>query len=235
MPANWKQELGLFLAIAGVTIALGALLGGALHGLVFGLLGYIGWHLFHIIRLARLLGGNTSDKTSAPFGFWKAILEEMRQLRETYSVREYDLTDSLSRFRSAVSALPDAVVILDQNGYIEWSNAAAQRLLGISSSAATGQYLSQWLNEPLLDEYLAAEDYSQPLVFSAPGNRTNILSLLVTPLASQQQQMLVVSDITRQYHLGEAKRDFVANVSHELRTPLTVISGLLEQSVIAEG
>ncbi|MGI9284582.1 MAG: ATP-binding protein, partial [Pseudomonadales bacterium] len=42
-------------------------------------------------------------------------------------------------------------------------------------------------------------------------------------------------DITRQYHLGEAKRDFVANVSHELRTPLTVISGLLEQSVIAEG
>lgn len=234
MPANWKQEVSLFLGATGAAGGVGALLGWLLPGLLLGLLSYIGWHLHHILRLPRLLGEDTSHEATESFGLWKTVHEQIRQLREINRTREHGLANSLGRFRAAVSALPDAVVILDQHGTIEWSNPAAQALLGIDSAKSSGQYLSQQVNEPLLDEYLATGDYSQPLIFSAPGSRTRILSLLVTALASQQRQMLVVSDITHQYHLGEAKRDFVANVSHELRTPLTVVSGLLEQMVLGD-
>src|SRR3569833_2613289 len=42
------------------------------------------------------------------------------------------------------------------------------------------------------------------------------------------QQLLLVSDVSRQSRLESMRKDFVANASHELRSPLTVISGYLE-------
>src|SRR3569833_3732596 len=42
------------------------------------------------------------------------------------------------------------------------------------------------------------------------------------------QQLLLVSDVSRQMRLESMRKDFVANASHELRSPLTVLSGYLE-------
>ncbi len=233
MPAHWKEELFLCLWIIGIASAAGALVGWPLHGLLLGLIVYLAWHAWHIRQLPQWL--NTDAKqTPATVGLWKGVVEEIVQLHGVRRVRENDLTVSLSSFRAAVTALPDAVVMFNQNEMIEWCNPAAQRLLGISSSGAVGQPLLKQINDPLLAEYLTNKDFSRPLIFSSPGNKLNILSLLVAGLASPQRQMLVVSDITHQHNLNEAKRDFIDNVSHELRTPLTVIVGLLEQSAMGE-
>jgi two-component system phosphate regulon sensor histidine kinase PhoR len=108
---------------------------------------------------------------------------------------------------------------------------AAESLLGIGCPASQGRDFADRVHDPVIEEYLAGRAFEQPLVFTAPANKTKVLSLYVTfPGTDQHQQMIVAQDITRQYHLDTSQRDFVANVSHELRTPLTVISGLLEQT-----
>ena len=59
---------------------------------------------------------------------------------------------------------------------IEWSNTAAQTLIGVAASDA-GQALASCVRDPLLDEYLQKGDYSRALTLFAPTDRTRILSL----------------------------------------------------------
>ena len=228
MPVQRKQELWLLLTIAVVAVTAGMLSGRLLLCLLLGMLIYLAWHLFNLVRLPGLLAGKSSSGPLRSFGLWKGVYRDIEALHASTRQREQGLTHSLGCFRDAVSALPLAVVILDQEGKIDWVNPAAERLLGVDYPGSSGQVFLQLVRDPVLEEYLGNKVFEQPLVFSPPANRSKIISMFVTALGGQQQ-MIVASDITSQYHLDAAQRDFVANISHDLRTPLTVISGLLEQ------
>jgi two-component system phosphate regulon sensor histidine kinase PhoR len=151
-------------------------------------------------------------------------------LQISHDTRNRDLTYQLDHFRDTVDTLPDAVVILDPSGRIDWSNPAAGNLLDIVWPDSQGRLLTTLVPDPVLGDYLARGDFAMPLVITSPANRAKILSVFIAPLKREASRLMVVArDITRQYYLDAAQRDFVANVSHELRTPLTVISGLAEQ------
>ncbi|MGD2137097.1 MAG: phosphate regulon sensor histidine kinase PhoR [Gammaproteobacteria bacterium] len=230
MPGRRLEEFWLFLAVAAIAVATGILTERLLLSLLLGLCGYLCWHLYHIDRLPDLLGGWKPRGPVPLAGMWRHVAGEIEALRNASRMHEQSLSRSLESFRSAVMALPDAVVILDQAGRVEWSNRAAASLLGIAGSRSQGRPFSDLVSDPLLEEYLAAGDFTRPLQFSAPGNRGKILSLQAAAIGTDPpRQLIVTNDISRQYHLDAARRDFVANVSHELRTPLTVIAGLLEQ------
>ena len=83
------------------------------------------------------------------------------------------------------------------------------------------------LREPEFARYLAMQDFSNPVVIRPTTGEDCYLSLQVVPYGDGQQ-LLLVSDVSRQMRLEAVRRDFVANASHELRSPLTVISGYLE-------
>ena len=228
MPASLREELWLLLGIAAVAMVAGLLTERLLLCLLLGLCAYLAWHLLQLLRLPRQIAGNPSPELPRPYGLWKDVSRELDALHTDIGQREHRLSDFRNSFQDAISALPDAVVILEQTGRIEWMNPAAERLLGIHYTS--GQRLLDLVRDPILGEYLGNKAFEQPLAFSPPANRSRIVSLCVTSLGGDQpQQMIVASDITRQYHLDSAQLDFVANISHELRTPLTVISGLLEQ------
>ncbi|MGB5306851.1 MAG: phosphate regulon sensor histidine kinase PhoR [Gammaproteobacteria bacterium] len=227
-PGHQQEELLVFLGVLLAAAAAGMLTGWLLPCLLLGLLGYLGWHIYQLARLPHLLRESATSGLTPSAGMWKAVNAELQNLHTDCHQREHILSDSVERFRSTVAALPDAVVILDRHGTIEWSNPAAGSLLGINTGGGSKQIFSAQVNDPVLDEYLTTGKFTEPLVFSAPGNRKIILSTLVVPL-DNGRKMIVASDISHQYHLDEMKRDFAANVSHELRTPLTVITGLLEQ------
>ena len=226
---NWLEELRLFLGIALMASLAGALTGQMLLCLLLGLLVYLGWHLYQLARLSHLLGQDGQDGPR-PSGLWKDSVLKIRDLQSSNKARSRDLSYQLDRFRDTVNTLPDAVVILDPSGRVDWSNPAAGNLLDIVWPDSQGRLLTALAPDPVLGEYLASGDSSTPLVITSPVNRAKILSVFITPLRREANQLLVVAqDITRQYYLDTARRDFVANVSHELRTPLTVISGLAEQ------
>jgi two-component system phosphate regulon sensor histidine kinase PhoR len=229
MPNNRKEELWLFLGITVVAITAGIVSGRLLLCLLLGLLAYLAWHIHNLINLPGILANKLPGDAYRPFGLWKRVYREIDSLHTDSRQREQGLKNLQIRFQDAVSALPEAVVILGKEGKIDWMNPAAERLLGIDYPGSSGQIFLDLVRDPILEEYLASKAFEQPLVFSPPADRAKIVSLYVTSLDRHQQQMIVASDISRQYYLDSTQRDFVANISHELRTPLTVISGLLEQ------
>src|SRR6185437_9085402 len=83
------------------------------------------------------------------------------------------------------------------------------------------------LRQPQFARYLAVGDFSNPVVIRTTAGDDCHLSLQVVPYG-EGQQLLLVSDVSRQMRLEAMRKDFVANASHELRSPLTVISGYLE-------
>ncbi len=197
--------------------------------LLLGLGGFLGWHFLQLLKRYRWLKAGRAFPAGDSGTLWGYIDEQIRMLQIKSRKRKRRLNRYFSRFREAATALPDATVILERQGNITWCNPASQRLLGLEWPAAAGKNFAQLLQHPILSDYLAHGDHGSPLEFPSPADKTKVLSLFITPFGKREsQQLVVVRDITRLYHLDHARRDFIANVSHELRTPLTVISGFLE-------
>jgi len=197
--------------------------------LLLGIICFLCWHFIQLLRLYYRLKEGRSVPVSTSNALWARIYEQVRMLQIKSQKRKRRLNRYFSRFREAATALPDAIIILGWQGDIVWCNYASSVLLGLDWPKVAGGNIAQLLQHPILADYLSHGDFSQPLEFSSHVDKTKVLSLLITPFGkNQSQQLMVVRDITRLYHLDCARRDFIANVSHELRTPLTVISGFLE-------
>lgn len=135
---------------------------------------------------------------------------------------------TLLRWRTAVIALPDGVVLLDAQFLVCWFNPAAQGLLGLSEQQNAARSWLRQMNQPILDDYLFNGEFDQPLEIPSPVNGSRMLNMRFVLLEKERLWLLLVRDITEQYQLDRQHRDFMTNISHELKTPLTVFRGLLE-------
>jgi two-component system phosphate regulon sensor histidine kinase PhoR len=225
----WKEELALLLGILLFAIVAGAITDRTLPCLLAGLLGYLGWHLYQLLRLPQL-PARPHAGGPLPYGLWRESITAIQSRLEQDRGRNTELENLAAGFSSIINALPEAVITLDPADRVSWANPAATSLLDITWPTAAGSTLTALIRDPVVREYMERADFTQPLVCNSPSDRARILSLTIMPPDAVSGQRLVVArEITRQYHLDAAKRDFVANISHELRTPLTVISGLAEQ------
>ncbi len=216
-------------AVLGTGLLLGLLTGGLAWWLVAVLVAYLVWHLAHAWRALRWVAGLDARRLPDAGGLWEALYTHLEERARAAARRERQLSRTIVEQERSAQALPDAVVALDRNLHIRWSNRAAERLLGVRHPQDIGQPIENLLRDP---GFVASQRRrsEQPVTFASPPDPERVVSVRVIPYAGGQH-LLVARDVTDAHRLERVRRDFVSNVSHELRTPLTILGGYLETLV----
>ena len=224
--------------IAGVGAPLAVLVLAALAALAFdtvwaigvlaaGLCVLAGVHLWQLDRLARWADAEPDAPVPEGRGAWGLALSALYRRVRSRNLRQRDLAITIERFRSAVEALPDGMVILDNANRIEWANVRAQAHLGLDLSKDRGQALLNFVRQPEVVQYLETGDFTDAVDILSLREVGTTLSIQVVPFGVEQR-LLISRNITQLEAIARMRRDFIANVSHELKTPLTVVTGFIE-------
>ena len=141
-------------------------------------------------------------------------LDSMRaSLKESFGV----LTADRNKLAAIFDGLTDAVMVVDFEGPVRFSNSAASRLLNVAGQP------------PLVirSQLLRASEVG----FSAhPALRIGDRAYAMTArsLPDERAVLAVLRDRTDELRRELAEADFVSNAAHELRNPLAGISGAIE-------
>jgi two-component system phosphate regulon sensor histidine kinase PhoR len=226
----WGRPFSTVVLIALAALLSWPLLGGrgALALLATLLLVLLLHHLSNLSTLYRWLQNPGLESVPVGSGAWEYVFSPLLRLLKRQKKSEAGLTEALDRFQLAGAALPDAVVILDEEDRIEWCNPRAEEYFGLDLQRDRGQQITYLLRQPQFVDHLEAGTHAEPLVLRIMRDDGEMMLSVQQVPYGNRQKLILGRDITRWERLETTRRDFVANVSHELRTPLTVVGGFLE-------
>jgi two-component system phosphate regulon sensor histidine kinase PhoR len=225
----------LLVAALGVVALIVGLASGRAWGLGTLAAGLAALLLHHVANLGALAGWLRDPlRATVPMGRgqWEGIFTALYKFVRGALLNQHRLTAQLVRFRSAAQAMPDAVIVLDDEDHISWCNTTAERYFGLDAGKDTGQPILNLVRQPDFAEYIKRGEYAEPFMLRLQRGEALVLSVRIVAYG-QDEKLLLSRDVTQAENLEVMRRDFVANVSHELKTPLTVVSGFLE--TIADG
>jgi len=174
-----------------------------------------------VSRLAQAAGEMASGSFDAPLtvsgpdeiGDLARALESMRaSLKESFGV----LTADRNKLEAIFDGLTDAVMVVDDEGPVRFSNSVAVDLLDAGRPP-----------EAMLPQLARAAEVG----FAAHpalriGDRAYAMQARALP--DERAVLAVVRDRTEEMRREFAEADFVSNAAHELRNPLAGISGAIE-------
>ncbi len=203
-----------------------AVLGAIALGVLVGFLIAVGitQRVARLSRAAEELADGSFDgtlETRGPdeIGDLARALDSMRaSLKESFGV----MTADRNKLNAIFDGLTDAVIVVDQDGPLRFSNRAAARLLDPTGLPP----------EPMLPHLKRATE----LGFAAHpalriGDRAYAMSARSLP--DERAVLVVARDRTDEMRRELAEADFISNAAHELRNPLAGISSAIE--VLQEG
>lgn len=126
-----------------------------------------------------------------------------------------------------IDSMQEAVVAVDPDGLVSWSNAVMQRIAG--GAVREGRALVQTIRDPdvlaYVEEALKRRELRSGKARTVVPGRIFEVNVAPTP---DEGAVAVLHDVTEIERAETMRRDFIANVSHEMRTPLTSITGYVE-------
>lgn len=192
------------------------------------------WAAAALAGLAALLAFATSAGAavlmvlSAAAAYW-AMREGRRFVIAPTSEDQIELV-GLAELAPLLEALPDPALLVDAEGRIVSSNAAARRQMHFE---ARGQFLTSILRHPdVLEAVQSAvrEGETTSVEYQTPAQVDRHTRCYVAPVTwgADRAAMLVFHDQTARMSTERMRADFLANASHELRTPLASLTLLIE-------
>ena len=219
----WK--FGFLLCSAGI---IGFVTGYFLLSTLLMALGIIAWQSFRLNLLYKWTLNERDNPMPETSGLTYLLHREINRRRIQNKNRKRQLSTLLNQFKQAISVLPDAIVLIDNQGKIEWANSNAKSILGLRWPEDAQVRFSDLIRYPEVDKILEKPDLTNEGVIVNSllhnGQTININSVRYT----DNLRMVIARDVSRLIKVNQMHTDFVANVSHELKTPLTVLRGYLE-------
>jgi two-component system sensor histidine kinase ResE len=177
---------------------------------------------YRIRRLARSAENMAAGSLDVPLqvtgrdevGALARALDKMRAaLQDSFQV----LSSERDKLAAIFDGLSDAVMIVDNDGTVRFSNRAAAEL--VTEEGAPPAEMVSHLRR-------AAERGGAGAPALRIGER--VYGLQARDLPAEQGVLVVVRDRTEEMRRELAEREFVSNAAHELRNPLAGISGAIE-------
>ena len=176
------------------------------------------------------------DSDQQPVHFVSQIQDFSERIANEMAIRERE-----DYLRALLDNVLDAIITIDQQGYIETFNHAAERMFGFSYLEVSGHRITLLMPEPqhsmrarnlthfLKTDINALLGKELELRAMRSNGECFAVELAVSQISHQGERrfIAVIRDIDERKRIARMKDEFVATVSHELRTPLTAIAGSL--------
>jgi PAS domain S-box-containing protein len=148
------------------------------------------------------------------------------------------LVAETSKLQAVVEQSAEGIMVSDGDGRVQvWSRALAE-ITGVDAAEATGRPLAEVMDVPADDErrLLMPVSVQEPKTVAeltirrrdGDQRRLRFAHSAIFTAGTLVRDVVVISDLTREYRTERLKSDFIAMVSHELRTPLTPIIGYVD-------
>jgi PAS domain S-box-containing protein len=171
-----------------------------------------------------------------------------RLLEMEVANRTRELKEALTRERALLHSSPDAICGIDADEKIVFLNEAAATLLGVLTTAATGQQVYSVVRQLKPDSSPCSAQESvigmclrerrvvrgPQEIFLKPDGTTFSAEVTVTPIRSGNRSMgsvigamVTLRDDRDRMEVERVKSELLSVVSHEIRTPMAAIRGAL--------
>ena len=181
----------------------------------------------------RLAGGQLGERAPS------AATAEVADLADAFNAMAASLQGTISRLaeernrlESLLASSADAVVAVDRDGLITFTNAAAEALFRVSRAEAVGKPFLHVVRDHELNELASrcATLGERGLRVIAYGPEQRWLQASAVPIegGGDWAGLVILHDLSEVRRLDTVRRDFITNVSHELRTPLAGIKASAE-------
>ncbi len=135
---------------------------------------------------------------------------------------------SATVFADLIAALPQPVIVVGADEFVQAANPAATELFG---TRIHGAPIRAFLRQPelsaMLDRVFGGQSAGNASFVTHSASQETIWRV-VARQSLAGVFVLTFTDVSEIEAAEAQRRDFVANVSHELRSPLTVLAGFIE-------
>ena len=191
------------------------------------------------VHVLNIQGSNISDFMQHFEQFIDLVQVWIRQTLNSSVAAQtatHMLTYKQEKAESVLHAIPDAILVVDEECIPSFANARAEFILGVKLDQIIGHQAREWcLNADVLAFLMRSRNGPASLSLSsmtyAPDPMTDRrICVTALPLFSPRDRttlfgrLILMRDVTPEHLARQAGTEFVSHVSHELKTPLNTLA-----------